>query len=190
MSMRLLVRSIALAIAAVSAPAAQAAAIHHEATRLSADRWRHDYTVSVSPGDVAPAQMTLWFERGLYADLSLPSSPAGWDGLVVQPDAALPADGFVDVLAPGGTPVADATITGWSVAFTWLGAGTPGAQAFEFIDPATFRPLLSGFTTAVDGPVDGSVPEPSTLLLVGGLAWALRARRPGRAARATEVRHD
>lgn len=188
MSMRLLVRSIAAAIVAIGASAVQAGVIHYTATHQSGDRWRYDYAMTTLPGESAPAELTVWFPRALHADLEMLDAPAGWDGLVVQPDPLLPADGYADLLDTGSGADDGSTTMRWSVGFTWLGTGTPGAQPFDVVDPVSFRVLSSGFTAALDGPGDGSVPVPSTLLLVGGLLWALRAGRGG-SARAVEVAH-
>ncbi|MEO8444764.1 MAG: hypothetical protein ABI567_07150, partial [Gammaproteobacteria bacterium] len=44
------------------------------------------------------------------------------------------------------------SVSGFAVSFTWLGAGTPGAQTFQIYDASTFGLLGSGTTTAVPAP--------------------------------------
>jgi hypothetical protein len=48
-------------------------------------------------------------------------------------------------LGPSGIPPA-VSQSGFSVTFSYLGAGTPGPQTFEIVDPQTFQPLLVGTT--------------------------------------------
>ena len=63
------------------------------------DRWRYDYTVS---GPVAEfSTLNLLFSAASYADLNLvtPPDPSRWSSLVVLPDPAVPADGWVGLTA-------------------------------------------------------------------------------------------
>jgi len=83
---------------------------------------------------------------------------------LVQPEPLLLFDGYYDALTLGsGIPVGQ-SVGGFSVAFDWLGVGTPGPQPFDIVDPYTFETLHAGTTT----------PEPGTLAL---LALLLLPRR-------------
>lgn len=94
---------------------------------------------------VTPSNLsTQWSQQILTG---IPPVPAAYDSLALQ----------------GGIPEGT-TVTGFSVQFTWLGSGTPGAQPFQIFDPTTFQQLQTGQTAVDSTPV--SVPAASTLLLV------------------------
>ena len=99
--------------------------------------------------------------------------PANWDVLVIQPDLALPDDGFLDALAlvdnpPLGQP--------FLLSFVWLKSGSPGTQTFELYDTTSgFQILPGGVSTAV-------IPEPGAFgfsAAIGIAGWCLW-RRPQR----------
>lgn len=156
-----------------SAPRALAAAVTYQATALGGDAWRYDYAVKNdgSPGVIE--EFTIFFELGLYADLAVAASPAGWDALVAQPDAGLPADGFFDALALGAG-LTSGEEAFFSVTFIYSGPGAPGAQSFDVVDPLTFDVIERGRTrTAL------ALPEPGSawlLLAAVGILFALRRR--------------
>jgi len=63
------------------------------------------------------------------------------------------------------------TVSGFAVSFDWLGGGEPGPQTYEIVDPGTLATIDSGVT----------VPEPTTLLLLGvGGWWASRRQKGGK----------
>ena len=111
-------------------------------------------------------------------DRSLAASPAGWDPLVIQPDPALPADGYLDVIDLGGTVPAGALVAGFSVTFTSLTAGSPGPQRFELYDSSSFNLRGTGLTAAL-GSTTTPVPEPEVIVLLLGGLLALRVRISG-----------
>jgi hypothetical protein len=95
--------------------------------------------------------------------------------------------GYVSGLQPStydvfalGSGIADGTSQGgFAVEFIWLGAGTPGAQAFNIYDPDTFDVLETGTTVEATGPGPGPLPVPTPLALMGvglGLLTAWRRR--------------
>ena len=66
-------------------------------------------------------------------------------------------DGGYDAKALAAGISTGHSVDGFAVSFDWSGAGEPGPQFYQIIDPVTFDPIDSGMT----------VPEPATLLLLG-----------------------
>ena len=153
--------------------AAHAASIGYTATSLGGTQWRYDYTVSNTTLAVPIEEFTLFFSVGQYANLQSGFTLPGWDVLVVQPDPAIPASGYLDALALAGGIVPGATLTGFSVTFDYLGAGSPGAQPFSILDPVSFIELEAGITQ----PAAVALPSTPWLLLAGVLAMACLQRR-------------
>jgi hypothetical protein len=158
----------------LAAPA-HAATVFYEATPLGGTAWRYDYAVANDGLGEALREFTVYFALGEYANLAVAGTPADWDALVAQPDADLPDDGFYDALALGAGIAPDGGLDGFSVTFDWLGAGAPGAQPFEVVDPETYATLVSG-TTA-------QIPLPGAAWLLGAAlaaaATRVRSRRTG-----------
>lgn len=126
------------------------------------DLWRVAYHLS-GTDFLAGEGFTVYFDHGLYADLTGPLPPVnpGWDMLLIQPDLGLPDDGFLDGLAT----VDQAALTEpFVVDFTWLGSGVPASQPFE-----TYN--TSGGFTVTGGGETSNVPEPAGMaLLAAGAA--------------------
>lgn len=164
--------------------------IHSTVENLSGDRWQYNYTVSneSSGADsyVIEAFVVI-FDLGLFENLTLEASPDNWDSFVIEPDDSLPDDGYLDTLLWSGSGIAPgAMLAGFSVAFDFLGAGTPGSQFFEILDPFTFDTLDDGFSS-VEAVV--AVPEPSSLMLIVTgllLITAVSARRRLKALRSPD----
>ena len=141
-----------------------ATVINYNAVNLSGDTWRYNYSITNDTLSQDIKEFTIWFDLGLYDNLSILNSPLDWDSIAIQPDARIPAEGFFDSLALSSGVAVGESLSGFSVVFDWLGQNTPGSQFFEIIDPFSFNTIDSGFTTEiVDTP---SVPEPSVLLLL------------------------
>jgi hypothetical protein len=146
---------------------AGATTITYQLNDLGSGSWEYIYSVTNDTLLTDIEEFTVYFDYGLYSNLSVDNQKPNWDGLTVQPDLflGLPTIGYFDTarlvagIAPGGTE------GGFQVSFTWLGAGTPGTQFFEVVDPDNFNVLDSGNTSI------NSVPEPGTLglLLFGGI---------------------
>ena len=162
---------LALLLCAMSV--ARATSIGYTATSLGGTQWRYDYTVSNTMLAMPIEEFTLFFSVGQYAKLHNISTAPGWDVLLVQPDPAIPASGYLDALALAGGIVPGATATGFSVTFDYLGAGSPGAQPFSILDPVSFIELEAGSTQ----PAAVALPSTPWLLLAGVLAMACLRRR-------------
>jgi hypothetical protein len=155
------------------AGSASAITVRYVATDLpeapsAPDRWRYDYTVDAFPY-AAGWGFTVYFDPLLYGAIEtpLPAVGAGWDAVAFQPDPGS-FDGIYDVEATISSP---SVATTFSVVFTWLGAGEPGAQPFELRDPI-YVPAQLGLT----------VPEPqgaaaAAAVLAAFAAIAARRRR-------------
>lgn len=156
-------------------PPAEPVQISYELRALGGTRWQYTYDVANLSWTQAISEFTIWFERNSHRNLGIatPTPPAGdWDELIVQPDPFLQADGYYDALSLTGGLLTGGSVSGFAVAFDWLGAGTPGPQRFDIVDPVDWTVLYSGFT----------VPEPalSLLLALGGVSLVRRPCRPGR----------
>lgn len=163
-----------------------AAIIDYTTHYLGGTQWRYDYLATNDLPDTTITEITIFFDPARYGNLQDISSAVGWDPLVIAPDTGIPAPGFLDVLATGAGINASGVQAGFAVIFDYLATGSPGAQIFNIVDPATFAVLETGFTRAADTPVQ--VPTPSTmpLLLLGGIAL-LRAHQRKSAAKLRSV---
>jgi hypothetical protein len=189
---------IAFADAFVPIAGAQTADIVYSTTELSSDAaagtstWQYNYTITntTPAGAGLPAidEFTIYYALGTFENMSVVSSPSNWSSLVAQPDPILASDGFFDAEANDAGLAAGATVTSFSVDFTFLGQGTPGSQLFnivDFNDPSTYAdPLQVGFTRlatpVTSAPeIDASSAAGATTLLIGGLL-VLFPRRAGR----------
>jgi hypothetical protein len=163
---------------------ANAVTIAYEATQLDATAWRYDYRVTNEAGADPLQEFTIAFALGSFASLREAVSPAGWDGLIGVVDPLLPADGYVDWCAFDGISctgpglAGGETLSGFSVVFDWLGAGSPGSQPFDAIAPQPFAIVASGFTVPFKPAT--TVPEPPTLALFGVALLALGVTRSPR----------
>jgi len=184
----------ALAVSLLCAGQALASPIFYATEHLGGDTWRYDYTLGNQTG--APIEsFRIYFDFGLYefeltevelfpgftaleVDPGSYAGPANWDIYVAPTDEifGVPLDGYFDALALGAPHAPGALLGGFSIVFSFLGAGAPGSQYFELLDAFGTNVLGSGFTQRM-AIVD--VPEPGSagLLALGLLAaWRFRIR--------------
>lgn len=164
-------RLAAALLIATAIPAAQAVDIVYTATPLGGSSWRYDYTVT-NDDLQALDEFSVFFDRANYSNLAVTASPASWSSIALQPTSTL--DGLFDSLALNNSLPLGGSIGGFSVSFTFLAQGLPGAQPFEIIDPFNGNTVLQTGMTA-------AIPEPQALaLLLAGIvpvAWWARRRR-------------
>ncbi|MBL8200339.1 MAG: hypothetical protein JNK40_05135 [Chromatiales bacterium] len=161
-----------LLLALLATAPAPATTILYAATSQGGSSWRYEYSVINDSLEAPILEFTIYFPLDRYADLVVAGGPPGWDPLVAQPDADLPDDGFYDALALAGGIAPGATLAGFGVTFSYLGAGAPGSQRFEVINPGSLAMLDAGNTALV--PLPGSGPGLAAAVLV---AAAVRVRR-------------
>lgn len=152
---------------ASAAPVVYHAAFDEADSVPGVDTWRYDIRIEGSAS--AFESVNLLFSPSLFADLSSASTNPDLSLLEVQPDGSLPADGMVTatLLADLSAPAS------FTVVFSWLGTGAPGALPYEYLD-ANFSQLASGTTRTTGG---GTVAEPPMLATMLGLAAAAMAWR-------------
>lgn len=138
-----------------------ATAVSYDATNISGNTWEYTYTVSNDTLAIDIEEFTIFFDYTAYENLTLPTAPAGWDPLAIQPDTTLPDEGFYDALALVSGIAVGGSLGGFTVRFDYLLSGTPGSQAFDIIDPYTFATLDNGQT------VLAAVPVPAAIWLFG-----------------------
>jgi hypothetical protein len=154
----------------------QATVISYEVASLGGNTFEYRYAVSNDTLATDVEEISIFFDADLFENLRVPVARPGWDALVIQPDLALPDDGFYDALALGVGIAPGGSLDGFVVWADFLGGGSPGSQRFEILDPFDFSVLDSGVTSRV--PVGGA-PEPATpwSAAVGFLGMTLLARR-------------
>jgi len=163
---------------AVSPAVAVPVTIDYDLTALAAPaRYEYHYTVTNLSLTTPVNWFSIDFDAALYEESSLLITSTGlssWSEQILASVFATPAQ--YDAYKTAGAPldIGDSQ-AGFTVQFTWLGAGTPGSQAFTIYDSATLDVLDSGMTTAGGAP---PIPEPSTAaLMLLGLVGAAALRR-------------
>jgi hypothetical protein len=148
--------------------------IWYSAEELAGGRWQYNYEVANISLTVPIEEFTIWFQYGLYDNLSVETPPVlppgGWDEIVIQPEPVLEDDGAYDAKALGLGIEIGHTARPFAVSFNWLGdALMPGSQFYEIIDPKTLETIDSGMTKII--------PEPGTMVLLGLGGLVLRRKR-------------
>lgn len=157
---------------------ANAAEMTSSFASLGGKLWSVDLAVVNDGSPPAVSGFTVYFADTLYADLLLTASPASWDSLVIQPDPGLASEGFLDsFMLDRSQPLTNGQSQGgFSVQFSYAGAGSPTALRFEIVDES-YNVLYAGQTVPA-GPVPEPTPALMTMVGIGitGL-WARRQRR-------------
>lgn len=160
-----MLHSILLALGILMGPVTSlhATSISFTVSSLGSNTYEYTYTVINDTLASAIGEFTVFFDFGLYENLTVTTPVAGWDEIAVNPDLVfgVPDVGFYDAQALMAGIAPGSTVNNFSVRFDWLGAATPGAQFFEVIEPTTSVVLDAGTTIPADIPI----PEPGTLLL-------------------------
>ena len=145
--------------------ATAAVSIQYSVVPVSGNVYRYVYSISNSGGGSAVQLFDILFDTSLYQEASLqivtpaPLSTQWTQKILSSVPPAVPA-AYTALSLTGGIP-AGSTVSGFSVQFTWLGSGVPGAQPFEIFDATTFNLVQSGATSST--PL--TVPTASTLSL-------------------------
>lgn len=148
-----------LMVVGVSLPAS-ALLIDYEEISQVGNTYQYSYTF-FNDGSADIDEVSIFYEVGLYDNLSIIGSPTDWDPLVYPVNDPPGAEGVADWFAFGAPLGAGDSLAGFDVQFDWLGAsGGPGGQYFEAYD-FNFDLLSSGSATNVNA----TVPEPDLLLL-------------------------
>jgi hypothetical protein len=148
--------------------------IWYSAEELNGGRWQYNYEVANISLTAPIEEFTIWFQYGLYDNLSVETPPVlppgGWDEVVIQPEPVLEDDGAYDAKVLGLGIEIGHTAGPFAVGFNWLGdALMPGSQFYEIINPLTLETIDSGMTQII--------PEPATIFLLGLCSLALRVKR-------------
>lgn len=169
---------VLLASAVCLAVSAPAATIQFTTTALPGpNQYRYNYAISGIAFNANQA-VDLMFPAALYASLMNPVVGAGFTPLVLQPNNPLGVAGDFTILANTNNP----SLAGpFSIDFTFLGAGQPGAQPYVIDTFDANGNLISATASALTVvPGTAGVPEPTAFalcfigLLAGGGKWASR----------------
>ena len=158
--------------------AAHSQTIEYATKQIGGTFWQYDYTISNASQNPFFDEVSIYFDFRSTASVSIAASPTGWSPILIQPDNAIPADGYLDVISPFGLLAPGTSQGGFSVACEYLKTDIPGSQRFEVYRMSDFTLQATGETVQA-APVS-SVPEPSTysLQLVGlALIAARRTQR-------------
>ncbi len=172
MSIKKLPRVMAALAAAMALQSAEAVIVQHSLAFAGGNSWLARFSITNDGGMPELAALSIYVSWAEVHQLSVLTSPAGWDSLVLQPDAALLSDGMFDTLAlgSGNGVLPGQTVSGFRIQFDWSGSLSPQDLRFTVNDPVTFSVLDSGVTV---GASPTMVPEPATWLLFTGALVAI-----------------
>jgi len=148
---------------------AGATLIEYTVVDFGGNQFEYKYSITNDSLGVAIEEFTIWFDVDLYDNLTITTQQplAGqWNEIILEPTGFGVPIGY-DALSETGGIQLSKSVSGFSLAFDWIGTGTPGSQSFEIIDPITFETIDSGYT----------VPEPATLFLLVSACLLFRRSR-------------
>lgn len=172
MSLKSFLPVVALLFGGLFAPLASAVLLEYELVSQSGSRYEYSYRLTNNISHEID-WFAIFFDFGSYQNLTVvSSSPEEWDPLVAEPDSFF-GDGYADwcAICVGALPVsAGSTLTGFNVAFDWIGASDNpfGSQYFEVYDTSTLEIIDSGDTVFIGDPPTTppvGVSEPSSIIL-------------------------
>jgi hypothetical protein len=186
---RTLARTLAAsAFALCAASTAIAAVVTADLTRVAGNTWDASFTVRADPGQTVEA-FSIYFDWTQVSNLVVWASPADWDSLTLQADAALASDGIFDTLTLADGIAEGNSLGGFTARFDWADAAGPSMLRFTVNDPVTFDSLETGVVTSSTGDGGGTqMPEPGTAgLLLAALVGLLVRSRDGRRLRVPDA---
>ena len=158
------------ALSLSSIATANATIIEYTSNDLGAGKWEYTYTVTNNTSLVDFSDFVIYFPGVSsvsafdYSNITVTGNPdpANWDVVAAEP-SAINLGGYIDALALLNPLASGASVSGFTVSFDYAGSLSPASQQFDIFD-STFNLIDTGFT--VPGQAT-SVPEPSTVLLLG-----------------------
>ncbi len=140
----------------------------YDLNHLGGQRWQYSYTVENFDFEPDIYGFIVYFDYGLYSNLASETPDSlteQWDEVVVSPFSYSnfsPFEGYYDALSVNEPITVGHSVSGLSVSFDWLGAGSPGGQAFEIYSPETWETISSGMTETEQV---GVIPAPGAVCL-------------------------
>ena len=171
---RLLVVSLVVLTALVFfSTKAIATIISYEASYISGTTWEYSYTVSdhvFNTGD----SFEIVYELGAYENITDISHGSDWNVTTLDP-VNIPGwfsfNGIYNGTASTDNP---SLIDPFVVQFDWLGTGDPSTQPFNVFAAGNWMmPIETGITESSSS----SIPEPSTIFLIGSLLGFITIKR-------------
>jgi hypothetical protein len=151
--------------------------IQFQVTNLAPNVFRYDYFLS-GIAFQANEELDIRFDKALYGTLSNGVANSDFNVLLLQPNNPLGTFGDYSAIAQLDNP----SLAGpFSVDFTFLGPGQPGAQPFFLHHLDSNEKVIDTIASGSTELVQSAVPEPSSvsfgllaLIMIGRLPWVRR----------------
>ncbi len=162
---------LALTLLSLGSFTSSAAMITANISNIGGNTWQAEYEITNNTLVAGIEEFSIWYDVGLYENITSVSAPADWDIFVDDPIPGVD-DGLYDGLTLGANIGLGDLLGGFVVNFDWLGGASEMTQYFEVVDPGSLTVLESGRTRLV------SVPEPAPVaLFLFGLLCTLVSKR-------------